>query len=57
MTRTRYDPDNPPKDIFNYWLLEITNMTLIIQVNFTDYKVITESVRSPDILRIDFTQP
>ena len=57
LTKTRYDPDSPPRDIVNYWLLEITNMTMSIQINFTDYKLISESVRYPDILKIDFTEP
>jgi hypothetical protein len=57
LTKTRYDPDSPPRDIVNYWLLEITNLTMCIQINFTDYKLISESVRYPDILKIDFTEP
>jgi hypothetical protein len=30
LTKTRYDLDNPPHDIVNYWLLNISDFTLVI---------------------------
>lgn len=57
ITKHRWNPENPPRDIVNYWLLNITNETVDIFINFTDYKVISESRIQPDVLKIDFIEP